>query len=89
MGLIRLVKSNNVEGVRKYIDSHDDMKAVINSKDDTGETALIRASTDGHTEIVKMLLGVEGIDVNIQNKNGYNAFMNASRYGKALIIKLI
>ena len=36
----------------------------------TGYTALIIAAWSGHTDIVKMLLENENIDVNIKNKYG-------------------
>ena len=39
------------------------------------ETALYKASEKGHTEIVKLLLEQEGIDVNTRNKNSTSALL--------------
>jgi ankyrin repeat protein len=49
---------------------------VIDDKDDGGNTQLMRAALDGHTEAVKDLLR-KGADVNAQNLEGRTALMFA------------
>ena len=38
-------------------------------------TALIHAASDGHKEIVSMLLAIEGIDVNAKDKVSLNVYI--------------
>ena len=45
----------------------------INAKNKDGETALMLASSEGHLEIVKLLLLRKGADVNIKNNDGKTA----------------
>ena len=52
----------------------------MNLQDSGGWTALIRASANGRTEIVQMLLERPEIDVNLQNRWGRTALMWASQY---------
>ena len=49
----------------------------------------MRASFNGHTEIVEILLNTEGINVNMQNKVGYTALMKASSNGYTEIVKML
>ncbi len=51
--------------------------ANVNTQDIDGNTALIRASRSGHTEIVKMLLSVQGIEMNTCNHAGLTAVRHA------------
>ena len=50
----------------------------MNAKDNYGDTALTVASMNGHTDLVKLLLGHENIDVNVENNSGATAFKWAS-----------
>ena len=50
----------------------------MNSKEESGNTALITAAKNfGTTEVIKILLTMKNIDVNAQNENGTTALMNA------------
>ncbi len=51
--------------------------------------ALIGASSSGHTEIVRMLLAVDGIDVNAQDDWNVTALMEASYWGHTEIVRLL
>ena len=50
---------------------------------------LITASRNGEIDKVKQLLEQEGIDVNVQNFEGYTALMLASMYGYADVVELL
>jgi ankyrin repeat protein len=60
----------------------------VNTFNNYNETALMIASSKGHTEIVKCLLE-HGVDVNIINNNNETALMLASRDGYIEIVKLL
>ena len=51
--------------------------AHVNEKDECGNTPLILASANGHTEIVSMLLN-NGADVNAMTDSGYTALKLAT-----------
>lgn len=56
------------------------MNAYLNQQNDDGETALIIAAKNGHTEVVKTL-GNYGADINIKDNRGFTALMYATAYG--------
>ena len=60
----------------------------VNAKDANGSTALIRASWDGDTEIVAMLLE-KGADVNAKDNNGSTALMKASLNGHTKVVSML
>jgi len=47
--------------------------ANVNERDSYGRTALIYAANGGHTEIVKNLLDIDGINLNVKDNNGNTA----------------
>ncbi|TFK19383.1 hypothetical protein FA15DRAFT_697548 [Coprinopsis marcescibilis] len=61
----------------------------VNITDNDGDSALTLAVFYGHAAEVKMLLGVEGIDVNHLTGSDETALMLASRMGKKEILELI
>ena len=50
---------------------------------------LSHASSNGCYEIVRLLLGVEGIDVNMKTSSGYTALTLASMNGHREIVQLL
>jgi ankyrin repeat protein len=64
---------------------------VNNSRDLFGRTALILAVNNGLTEIVEMLLSVDGIDVNAREGSwlGETALMNASSRGRIGMVHML
>ena len=60
----------------------------INAKNKDGETALMLASSEGHLEIVKLLIE-KGADVNVKNEDGKTALTLASRYGHLEVVKYL
>jgi ankyrin repeat protein len=62
--------------------------ADVNAKDNDGSAALIKASLDGHTEVVAMLLNY-GADVNAKTDGDYTALMKAVLYGHTEIVRIL
>ncbi len=62
--------------------------ADINVKNQYGYTALIRASSRNHKNIVKLLIEL-GADVNMHDDDRYTALMCAATYGCTAIAKLL
>ena len=54
--------SGNLAEVQAQVNKFD-----INAKGKYDETALVKAAENGHTDVVKLFLTVDGIDVNIPN----------------------
>ena len=52
----------NVAEVQSQVNNFD-----INAKGENDDTALVKAAREGHTDVVKLFLTVDGIDVNIPN----------------------
>jgi len=50
-----------------------------NEVDGQGATALHRAAAAGHTDMVAVLLGIDGVAINTQDANGATALMEASK----------
>jgi len=60
----------------------------VNAQDNDGDTALMIAVREGHTEVVKLLIEV-GADVNAQDSDGDTALMTASRGGYLDVVQLL
>ena len=86
MDIFRAAKWNNIGRVREYLDSGADPDIIDRSYNNN--TALIYASSEGHTEIVELLLD-RGADINITNDLGSTALMEASRNNRTEIIRLL
>ncbi len=67
--LMKLCDQNNVDMIRCFLRFGAD----VNLEDRGGGTALMWAAHRGHLEGVKLLLGVEGININHRNNQGYTA----------------
>jgi hypothetical protein len=61
----------------------------VNEADETGCTALILASQDGHVEVVRLLLARKGVEVNKSAQNGATALMVASQSGHVKVVRLL
>jgi len=83
--LIDAAQNNNIDLVRQLLDNGID----INVRDDTGNTALARASQEeGHDDIVELLLEKDA-NPNIQDHDGNTALMWASYNVNIEIIELL
>jgi ankyrin repeat protein len=65
-----------------------DKKADVNAADNSGQTTLMLASTNGRLEVVQMLLAKKAV-VNAKDKNGRTALMLASQGGHEEVKKLL
>jgi len=59
----------------------------VNAKDKHGNTSLIRASRNGHTDVVKILLERRQTDTNAKNNQQASALMLAAKNGHKAIVK--
>lgn len=64
------------------------LKEDVNWQDSNGVTALMLASREGHTELVRILLE-KGAQVNMQKKFGTSALIIASKRGHTEVVKLL
>jgi ankyrin repeat protein len=60
----------------------------VDRVDDSGWTALSRASKWGKLDVVKLLLN-KGADVNIADESGSNALQRAIEYGDPKVVELL
>ena len=89
--LFQSCKDGSLGTVQQLLTQHFDLRTHINSlTDDDGNSALILASENGHTGIVKLLLQC-GANVYHKNSSGWTALMKASETGdsKLEIIDLL
>ena len=85
---IKLIRSSmfgNREAVRRQLEQDG---IDVNAKNSEGYTALILASSNGHKEIVEMLLE-KGADVNAKDSDGWTALMWASRNGHTETVTIL
>lgn len=82
--LIGATQRNDDAAVRKLLDEGAD----VNSKTDTGVTALMAASGIGNKEIVELLLA-RGADVNLKTPGNYTALMSAALVGQSEIVRVL
>ena len=80
--------------VKQLLDG--DGGAHVEERDEDGWTALLWASTKGHTEVVKLLLDTmlkllleKGAPVDEKDKNGSSLLMKASRWGHTEVVRLL
>mmetsp|Transcript_11732 Transcript_11732/g.20662 ORF Transcript_11732/g.20662 Transcript_11732/m.20662 type:complete len:1186 (-) Transcript_11732:339-3896(-) len=80
--------SENGEGfVRELLKKAN--KKDVNWQNEDGNTALMKAASEGLTEIVRLLLDHSDVDVNVQNEKGLTALMKASRNGCIETVRLL
>ena len=80
----RAITDNNVEAAKFYIR----LGADVNVKNNYGYTALMYASWNGYTEIVKLLLATS-VDVNVKDMANQTALMIASWNGHTELVTLL
>lgn len=75
-------------GSKEIVESLLAKKAILDNKDDDGETALMKAVMQGHIEIVKVLLS-HGANPKIKNNDGDTAINIAENLGLPKIAELL
>ena len=76
-------------GMSETLTRSTNQRLDVNIEDESGETALMLASKNGHTEIVKLLLSRPEIDVNLRNVWVRTALMIASQWRHTEIVSLL
>lgn len=72
----------NIQKIKKMLNS-----GIINMQDHNGYTALVLAASQGHENIVELLLQHPNINVNAQSSSGDTALMQSVWYGFTTIAK--
>jgi ankyrin repeat protein len=89
MTLLHIASEYGFRSTVKAILSSLENSILLNSMDGRGRTPLSRAAQDGHKEIVKLLLGREGIEINSQDQRGRTPLSYAAQDGHEEIVKLL
>ena len=76
----------NIETIRELIRRCPEN---INQVDEYGETALMIAAWNGYSSVAELLLTCKLIDVNLQNKIGWNALYFSSKHANFNCFKLL
>ena len=80
-------RCGNVEAIEKGLANKD---IDVNAADPkTRQTTLMLAAENGHTEVVRRLLGAPGIDVARADQSGNTALMSAAKGGREEVVKLL
>ena len=82
--LPRAAGRGDLPAVKNFIDKGAD----VNAKANTGVTALIMASQQGHKEVVELLLA-KGADVNAKANDGGTALIMSSLQGHKEVVELL
>lgn len=82
--LMNAAKEGDLKQVRDLLDNGAD----VDTKDDSGVSALLAAAVNGHIEVVKLLLESEA-NVDAKDNNGVTTLMVASHEGHIDIVKLL
>ena len=83
--LVRAAKAGDAQLVARLLGEGRDE----NGADETGCTALILASENGHVGVVRLLLARQSIEVNKTAQNGATALMIASHFGQLEVLRLL
>ena len=82
--LINASYIGDVEWANKLLNGDLD----IDRQDSDGYSALMPASREGHTDMVRLLPG-KGAQVNLQKRNGKSVLLLASKHGHADVVSLL
>ena len=83
--IMRAAEEGKTCVVEYLIESKED----VNVKDEDGWSALMNGAFDGHLDVVKLLLGAEGINVNQAKNDGKTALSIAKQEGYTEIVQLL
>ena len=78
---------NRIDSVQSLLLGRPNLN--VNQQANLGQTALMIAARNGFTEIVKLLLGVEGVDLELKSSSETTAFDLAETSGHAEIAEMI
>lgn len=78
-----------VEVVKMLLEKHGDKDGYVDEITDEGITPLISSSSEGHTEVVQLLVDTKKVDVNAKDKDGTTALMAASARGHNKVVEVM
>lgn len=76
-------------GDTKTVEMYKDIPNMINQADSLGNTALMLAASNGHTDTLVALCNTNGVNVNLQNYAGDTALMLAIQFKHLKAIKVL
>ena len=79
--------NNNPIAVRLFCQDTRCFPSIVNIKNKSGETALMRAVNYGHIEVVQEMENVEGADFRIKDSYGRNLIEMARRLGHDAVVE--
>ena len=83
---LKVATNGIINEVTRLLDERPDIN--INYKDDYGRSSLMEASSNGHFDIVKLLLD-RGATIDDKDNAGFNSLMLASQRGQFDIVELV
>ena len=85
----RACEEGDIKEVKRILNGHGKYYADINRHGADGNNPLIIASLNGHTEVVRALLAMEGVWVNMRNLKSITALFAACEKGHIGIVELL
>ena len=77
------------EIVKLLLEKHGNKDGYLDEASDEGITALISAASEGHVEVVQLLVDTKKVNVNQKDKDGTNALMAASARGHNKVVDIL
>lgn len=81
------VKNNDLQWLTAQVQLYGNI--IINTRDQNGNTALIKAAANGNESLVNYILTVPTVRVNLQNNDGFSALTMAIFWGHETIVKIL
>ncbi len=85
---IQAADSGDLNNINRYFVQNENNFFEINATNQNGDTALLCAAQNGHTEVVRRLLTMPDIAINA-TRNGWTALMLAAEEGHIEVVRLL
>ena len=73
----------------KHIRKDEQINKILNFVSDSGATPLLRAARNGHDKLVKMLLEIEGTEINQADNEGATPLLVAAQNGHDKVVEIL
>mmetsp|Transcript_21278 Transcript_21278/g.31554 ORF Transcript_21278/g.31554 Transcript_21278/m.31554 type:complete len:881 (+) Transcript_21278:97-2739(+) len=87
--LLQAAHRGLVDVVRALLEKNGSKDGYVGEPSDEGITALISAASEGHDEVVQLLVDSKLTDVNAKDKDGTNSLMAAAARGHNVVVEII